>query len=152
MMLTLSIVTLAAVQGHTGTLVDERTTSAQNGADLQVQFDSELSESEAMGLVIQSIQTVNDNAITDIDSMASVTYLFPGVLDRDSGGVYSTWVLFDGHEDTLIWDEQAIPGSNVGKMAEDWRQGAYTAGDGARDALDRPATGSALNILSLIHI
>ncbi|MFL2967222.1 MAG: hypothetical protein ACJZ5D_06025 [Candidatus Thalassarchaeaceae archaeon] len=31
MMLTLSIVTLAAVQGHTGTLVDERTTSAQNG-------------------------------------------------------------------------------------------------------------------------
>lgn len=146
MMLTLSIVTLAAVQGHTGTLVDERTTSAQNGADLQVQFDSELSESEAMSLVIQSIQTVNDGAISDIDSMASVSYLFPGVLDRDSGGVYSAWVLFDGHEDTLIWDEQAIPGSNVDKMAEDWSQGAYTAGDGARDALDRPARGSALNI------
>ena len=31
LLLTLSIVTLAAVQGHTGTLVDERTTNAQNG-------------------------------------------------------------------------------------------------------------------------
>jgi len=146
MLLTLSIVTLAAVQGHTGTMVDERTTSAQNGADLQVQFDSEQSENEAMNLVMQSIQTVNNDAISDIDSMVSVSYLFPGVLDRDSGGVYSAWILFDGHEDTLIWDEQAIPGSNVGKMAEDWSQGAYTVGDGARDALDKPATGSSLNI------
>jgi ABC-type antimicrobial peptide transport system permease subunit len=99
-----------------------------------------------MNLVMQSIQTVDDNSISDIDSMASVNYLFPGVLDRDSGGVYSTWVLFDGHEDTLIWDEQAFPGSDIGKMSEDWSQGAYTVGDGARDSLDRPATGSSLNI------
>ena len=146
MLLTLSIVTLAAVQGHTGTLVDERTTSAQNGADLQVQFDSELSESEARNLVKQSIDTVNEGSIGDIDAMASVSYLFPGVLDRDSGGVYSTWVLFDGHDDTLIWDEQAIPGSDVGAISQDWSQGAYTAGDDARDELDRPSRGSPLNI------
>tara|TARA_B100000131_G_scaffold315436_1_gene353835 strand:+ start:8558 stop:11959 length:3402 start_codon:yes stop_codon:yes gene_type:complete len=146
MLLTLSIVTLAAVQGHTGTMVDERTTSAQNGADLQVQFDSELSESQAMSIVMQSIETVGDSAINDVDSLASVSYLFPGVLDRDNGGLYSTWVLFDGHEETLIWDEQAIPGDDESDISRDWRQGAYTAGDGARDALDRPSTGSPLNI------
>jgi len=38
LLLTLSIVTLAAVQGHTGTLVDERTTNAQNGADFSVRY------------------------------------------------------------------------------------------------------------------
>ena len=44
LLLTLSIVTLAAVQGYTGTLVDERTASAQVGADLQVQFEGPVSE------------------------------------------------------------------------------------------------------------
>mgnify|MGYP007004224439 CR=1 FL=1 len=36
MLLTLSIVTLAAVQGYTGTLVDERTADVNVGSDLQV--------------------------------------------------------------------------------------------------------------------
>ena len=44
LLMTLPIVTLAAVQGHTGTLVDERTTNAQNGADLKIQFDTALTE------------------------------------------------------------------------------------------------------------
>ena len=48
LLLTLSIVTVAAVQGYTGTLVDERTTSAQTGADLQVQFDEPISKQQAM--------------------------------------------------------------------------------------------------------
>ena len=46
MILTLSIVTLAAVQGYTGTIVDQRTTSAENGADVQVQFDSPVTEEQ----------------------------------------------------------------------------------------------------------
>ena len=48
LLLTLSIVTVAAVQGYTGTLVDERTTSAQTGADLQVQFDEPVSKQRAL--------------------------------------------------------------------------------------------------------
>ena len=36
MLPTLSIVTLAAVQGHIGTIADERPTSAHTGADIQV--------------------------------------------------------------------------------------------------------------------
>ena len=56
LLLTLSIVTLAAVQGHTGTLVDERTTNAQNGADLKIQFDTALTKEEARSIVNQSIE------------------------------------------------------------------------------------------------
>ena len=99
MLLTLSIVTLAAVQGHTGTQVDEKTTDAQNGADLKVQFDSSFTEQEARALVMQSIEAVNDGDITDIDSMTSVGSIL--VTDKDTGSFYPTWVLFDGHEDTL---------------------------------------------------
>ena len=89
MMLTLSIVTLAAVQAIPALGGREDHQCPERGRPASHRLRA--IRGEAMGLVIQSIQTVNDNAITDIDSMASVTYLFPGVLDRDSGGVYSTW-------------------------------------------------------------
>ena len=144
MLLTLSIVTLAAVQGHTGTQVDEKTTDAQNGADLKVQFDSSFTEQEARALVMQSIEAVNDGDITGIDSMTSVGSIL--VIDKDTGSFYPTWVLFDGHEDTLLWDDQAISGEDVGKIAEEWSLGAFTAGGGARDALESPSTGSPLTI------
>ena len=50
MLLTLSIVTLAAVQGYTGTLVDERTVDATVGSDLQITFEDSLNESAAMAI------------------------------------------------------------------------------------------------------
>ena len=102
MMLTLSIVTLAAVQGHTGTMVDERTTDAQNGADLRVQFDTGYTEQEAMALVTSSIANVGDSDIEQINSMTSVGNIL--VTNKDGGGNYPVWVVFDGHEDTLLWD------------------------------------------------
>ena len=67
MLLTLSIVTLAAVQGYTGTIVDERTTSAQTGADMQVQFDSAVTEEQARAEVMLAIQRAGDSDISDID-------------------------------------------------------------------------------------
>lgn len=142
MLLTLSIVTLAAVQGHTGTRVDERTTDAQNGADLMVQFDSGYTEQEAMTFVMQSISNVNDADIDGIDSMTSVGSIL--VTNKEDGSFYPVWVVFDGHEDTLLWDEQAIPGDDIDDISEKWSQGAYTAGPGARTQLDSPSTGSPL--------
>jgi hypothetical protein len=142
MLLTLSIVTLAAVQGHTGTLVDERTTDAENGADLMVQFDSGYTEQEAMAFVMQSISNVNDADIDGIDSMTSVGSIL--VTNKEDGSFYPVWVVFDGHEDTLLWDEQAIPGDDIDDISEKWSQGAYTAGPGARTQLDSPPTGSPL--------
>lgn len=144
MLLTLSIVTLAAVQGHTGTLVDERTTDAQNGADLRVQFDSGYTEQEAMTLVMSSIASVGDSEIDDVNSMTSIGNII--ATNKDGGGIYPVWVLFDGHEDTLLWDEQSIPGDDPTSLAQVLSQGGYLAGPGARNQLDRPSTGSPLTL------
>ena len=61
LLLTLSIVTVVAVQGYTGTLVDERTTSAQTGADLQVQFEEPVSQQRAMDEVTLAIQRAGES-------------------------------------------------------------------------------------------
>jgi len=144
LLLTLSIVTLAAVQGHTGTMVDERTTNAQNGADLMVQFDTSLTEEQARNKIMLSIDSIGDNDINDISSMTSVARTLTQT--KDEGTMLLTWVLFDGHEDTLIWDSQAIPGDNIDKISEKWRLGGYTAGSDARDSLDNPSIGKSLTL------
>ncbi len=134
MLLTLSIVTLAAVQGYTGTAVDERTTSAQTGADIHVQFDSPVTEQQARDEVMLAIQRAGDGDITDIDSMTSVADLFtnPG----GKSALLRTWVLFDGHEDTLIWDTQAIPGDEIDAVVSGWSDGGFTAGEQAREIFE----------------
>ena len=140
MLLTLSIVTLAAVQGYTGTIVDERTTSAQTGADIQVQFDSPVTEQQARDEVMLAIQRTGDSDIIDIDSMTSVADLFAN--PEGKSALLRTWVLFDGHEDTLIWDTQAIPGDDIDAIVSGWSDGGFTAGEAARDVLDDLETGS----------
>ena len=144
LLLTLSIVTLAAVQGHTGTMVDERTTNAQNGADLMVQFDSSLTEEEARNKIMLSINSIGDNDINDISSMTSVARTLTQT--KEEGNLLLTWVVFDGHENTLIWDSQAIPGDDIEDMSETWRLGGYTAGTAARESLDFPSIGKSLTL------
>ena len=133
LLLTLSIVTVAAVQGYTGTLVDERTTSAQTGADLQVQFDEPISKQQAMEHVDLAIERADVPEIDMIDYMTSVGDIFTN--QKGEGSLLRTWILFDGHEDTLQWDEQAIPGSDIGAVSADWAMAGFTAG-GVRDQLD----------------
>jgi len=140
MLLTLSIVTLAAVQGYTGTIVDERTTSAQTGADIQVQFDSPVTEQQARDEVMLAIQRAGGSDIIDIDSMTSVADLFAN--PEGKSALLRTWVLFDGHEDTLIWDTQAIPGDDIDAIVSGWSGGGFTAGEAASDVLDDLETGS----------
>ena len=124
LLLTLSIVTLAAVQGYTGTLVDERTASAQVGADIQVQFEGPVSEDVARQRVESAITNLGADAIDNIDSMTSVGSTF--VTAKEGGGLVPALVLFDGHEETLIWDEQAAPWASYGGNT-------VTIGESARD-------------------
>ena len=132
MLLTLSIVTLAAVQGYTGTLVDERTTSAENGADLQVQFSTPMSETQARNEILLAIQRVDNSNIKDIDSMTSVGDIFTSPLGEDSR--LRTWIVFDGHEETLLWDTQTIP-TYVSDASLLWKNNWFTAGGEARSQL-----------------
>ena len=144
LLLTLSIVTLASVQGHTGTLVDERTTNAQNGADVMVQFDTALTEEQARNQMMLSIDSISDNQINDISSMTSVARTLTQT--KEEGISLLTWVVFDGHENTLIWDSQAIPGDDIDEISETWRNGGYTAGVDARSTLGRPSIGKSLTL------
>ena len=146
MLLTLSIVTLAAVQGYTGTVVDERTTSAQNGADLQVQFDSAVTEQQAREEVMQAIQRAGDSDITGIGHSTSVADVFTS--PKGEGTLIRTWVLFDGHEQALIWDTQTVPGDDIDAAVSGWKAGGFTAGGQARsiDPISDISTGDSLKI------
>ena len=146
MLLTLSIVTLAAVQGYTGTVVDERTTAAQNGADVQVQFDSAVTEQQAREEVMQAIQRAGDSDITDIGHATSVADIFTS--PKGEGTLIRTWVLFDDHEQALIWDTQAVPGDDIDEAASGWKAGGFTAGGEARsiDSISDISTGESLKI------
>ena len=48
-----------------------------------------------------AIQRAGDSDITDISSMTSVADIFTNPKSQNS--LVRTWVLFDGHEDTLTW-------------------------------------------------
>ena len=74
---------------------------------MQGQFYSSVTETQAREEVLLAIQRVGDGDITDIASMTSVADIFTNPKDQNS--LVRTWVLFDGHENTLIWDTQTIP-------------------------------------------
>ena len=134
LLLTLSIVTVAAVQGYTGTLVDERTTSAQTGADLQVQFEEPVSQQRAMDEVDLAIQRARVSEIDSIDYVTSVGDIFTN--QKGEGSLLRTWILFDGNENTLQWDEQTIPGDDIDVVSAGWASFGFTAGSSARSQLD----------------
>ena len=84
-MLTLSIVTLAAVQGYTGTLVDEKTATAQVGSDLQITME----ESSNASSVESVIAEIYDGDITIVATTVPSLALKP----QEGGDSYQTWVL-----------------------------------------------------------
>ena len=146
LLLTLSIVTLAAVQGYTGTVVDERTTSAQTGGDIQVQFGSPVSEQQAMDEVLLAIERADSSEITGVSHMTSIGELCPSpackVTKQGDSSRIIVWILFDGHENTLQWDEQTIPGDEIAPVAIEWAGSGFTAGSDARRTLDVSEVGS----------
>ena len=87
-----------------------------------------------------AIQRTGDSDITDIDSMTSVADLFTN--PEGKSALLRTWVLFDGHEDTLIWDTQAVPGDDIDAVVSGWSQGGFTTGEAARDVLEDIESGS----------
>ena len=152
LLLTLSIVTLAAVQGYTGTVVDERSTSAQTGADMQVQFSSAVSEQQAMDEVLLAIERTGSSEITGVSHMTSTGFLCSPVdpsckvTKQGDTSRISVWILFDGHENTLHWDEQTIPGDEIAPLALEWAGSGFTAGSDVRRALDVSEVGSNITL------
>ncbi|MEC7097283.1 MAG: pentapeptide repeat-containing protein, partial [Candidatus Thermoplasmatota archaeon] len=127
MLLTLSIVTLAAVQGYTGSLVDERTVDVRVGSDLQVTFEEPHNESIAIGILQEIYRSDADFKATTIPSL---------VLKGPDGDYIQTYVVLDNSDEVLNWNQQAIPGKSVAPALDRYADGGFSAGEDSAFTLD----------------
>ena len=91
-----------------------------------------------------AIERAGDGDITSISSMTAVADIFTN--PKGENALVRTWVLFDGHDDTLIWDAQAIPGDGIDQIVSSWASGGFTAGSSARDVFDNLEEGGSQTI------
>ncbi len=132
MLLTLSIVTLAAVQGYTGTLVDEKTADATVGSDLQISTEQAINSTTLISLV---------NEFTDGDVNPLATSVPEITLaDEQGGDNLQTFVLLNGNEDVLRWSEQSIPGTSIGSAMNGYSNNGFSAGEDSAYSLDLPGS------------
>ncbi len=127
MLLTLSIVTLAAVQGYTGTLVDERTASATVGSDLQVTFEEPVNSTTALSIIEEIYGSDVTLLATNVPSLT--------LKSTDNGDTYQTWVLLDGSGKILDWPEQSVPGDTVDSALDAYQDLTFSAGEDAAYSL-----------------
>ncbi len=132
MLLTLSIVTLAAVQGYTGSLVDERT------ADLQVGSDIKIYSTEPMTSVEIEEAVVNLSS-KDITASALTVPLIS--LESEDGTDANAYVLMNGSENILKWFPQAIPGKDISEAITAYEAGGFSAGPDMAFSLDLEGSG-----------
>ena len=127
MLLTLSIVTLAAVQGYTGSLVDERTVDARVGGDLQITFEGQHNESSAIEIVRE---------IYGGDSAIKATTIPSIILRGPDGDSLQTYVVLDNSAEVLYWNQQSIPGKSIDAALQRYADGGFTAGEDSAFTLD----------------
>ena len=127
MLLTLSIVTLAAVQGYTGSLVDERTVDARVGGDLQITFESQHNETVAIEIVRE---------IYDDESSIKATTIPSLLLRGPDGDNLQTYVVLNNSDEVLYWNQQSIPGKSIDAALERYANGGFTAGEDSAFTLD----------------
>ena len=127
MLLTLSIVTLAAVQGYTGTLVDERTADVTVGSDMQVISSDNLTTREIESLITE---------ISDDEISVSAVHIPTITLIPEGGERITAYVLLEESADVLKWLPQAIPGDDVDAAMAAYQAGGFTAGEDAAYELD----------------
>ena len=132
MLLTLSIVTLAAVQGYTGTLVDEKTVDATVGSDLQVTFEAPLNETAALALLSEFTDATTTPVATSVPELT--------LTDQNGGDALQAYVLLNGNEDVLKWSEQALPGEDINAAMAAYASGGFSAGPDAAYSLDLPGS------------
>ncbi len=134
MLLTLSIVTLAAVQGYTGTLVDERTADVAVGSDLQVVMSDNQTASEVESIIAEFSGSEVTVTAVHVPQIALVPEGAEGV---------SAYVLLNDSADVLHWFPQAIPGDDVASAMIAYQEGGFTAGEDAAYRLDLWGSGRA---------
>ena len=130
--LTISIVTMAVVQGNTGSLVDDRTASARVGADMQINLSQPVSEDVVRDILDSAIDKLN---LKDSVSVQNITSIY-----KDQVGIegqrdrIDVVVLSKNHRDVLHWTDQALQ-TETESLSQLSNLG-FTAGSGAAKTLD----------------
>jgi ABC-type antimicrobial peptide transport system permease subunit len=127
MLLTLSIVTLAAVQGYTGTQVDEVTADLQVGSDLQVVTNEKITASEVEAM----IEEISNQEVTAMAVTVPTIDLIP-----EGGEGMTTYVLLNEGKDILRWFPQAIPGDDTAEALDSYQNRGFSAGEDAAYTMD----------------
>ena len=127
MLLTLSIVTLAAVQGYTGTLVDERTADVTVGSDLQIITSETVNATEVESYIAE---------ISGKDVSINAMHIPQISLIPEDGEALVAYVILDDSENILRWLPQAIPGDQISGALEGYKNGGFTAGADAAYKMD----------------
>jgi len=112
--LTLSIVTMAATQGYTGSKVDERTVSLSVGSDIRIIFDSELNETEANSFIRSQLDGAGYTDSTFSITTIPILYLHPS---ENEDNLIETWIILDGARDVLRWDADSFKVGGSGENA-----------------------------------
>ena len=132
MLLTLSIVTLAAVQGYTGSLVDERTADLQIGSDIKIYSTEPMTSMEIEEAILNiSSKDITVNALTV--PMIS--------LESEDGTDANAYVLMNGSKNILKWFPQAIPGKDISDAINAYEGGGFSAGPDMAFSLDLEGSG-----------
>ncbi len=144
--LTISIVTMAVVQGNTGSLVDDRTASARVGADMQINFSQPMSEKAVRDILDFAIDKSNLKNRVSVQNLTSVHKDQVGIEgQRDRIDVV---VLSENHRDVLHWNDQALQ-TGTESLSQLSSLG-FTAGSDAAKTLDlaTKASGKITDIFS----
>ena len=127
MLLTLSIVTLAAVQGYTGTLVDARTVDSTVGGDIQITFENQQNETEALAIF---------DEIYNGDKAVIATTVPSLLLKSPDGDFIQTYVILDDSDAVLHWSQQSVPGKDISDALTRYSEGGFSAGENSAFTLD----------------
>ena len=127
MLLTLSIVTLAAVQGYTGTLVDERTVDSTVGGDIQITFENQQDEAQALAIFDEIYDGEKALIATTVPSL---------LLKSPDGDFIQTYVILDDSDNVLHWSQQSVPGKDVSDALTRYSEGGFSAGEDSAFTLD----------------
>jgi ABC-type antimicrobial peptide transport system permease subunit len=136
--LTLSIVTMAAVQGYTGTLVDEKTADQSVGSDLQITFTQAITEEVAISIVTDTYNSLptSKKTLNSLTIEATQIQKFYANPAGDDENYIEVWVIPDESQEILLWDNQALPKASLDEAFNLIGQSGFmTHGDSAQESL-----------------
>lgn len=131
LVLTLSIITMAAVQGYTGTELDERSASVTVGADLRLGFSVPVNKTTATAALAEAWTGAGESGSPPSEAVA-----IPSIVAFPVGDpltIIMAYVIMDLGEDVIHWDKESFESDSPTTALANLRDGGfYTTGEVVR--------------------